>query len=687
MKFGPKLAVWFVVLAVLPLGAASVVYLTSTAEFGREMAQQGKGLLTQRLIQNLRRATEGGAIALAQTARDLRGDAAFIAGDVAARLASSEPTAERAWDDQTFTLLDADKTTSDLDRVGVRIAADAARDGLSGMLSKLTGINEVTRTVYARNAPLIRDIAIVLEDGATLSYPIGLSDDDFLRDPREQNWYLETMLSGESALFTEVASAPPGVSIVVAPITFADDRRAGVVRLSVHLRDALATALDSTRMPPEATAYLISIPDDAPQLLPHEVATLKPGATAWTPAAAPTPFFLDGDDGWLKVVSDLRTGVPGVEFVTRLGVPEVWAFGPVGRAADSAWNIATVFPQAIIDEAQATAEKTVEDAYKIQARNAIAFSLLAALLAAGLGLFAARTMTRPILQLHQAAEKLAAGDFSVRVDNPSADELGDLGRDFNNMVPSLEEQIRVRRELDAAREIQQHLIPDSAPTITGFDLAGETVYCDETGGDYQDYIPLGTNGTRGLGIAIGDITGHGLGAALLMASARAALRAVAGHVSDPASMMNAVNERLAEDAGGGRFLTLLYLHIHPSKSEITWISAGHEPALIYDPKSDSFSQLEGEGIPLGVDADWAYGADTTKIPEDGMLVAVTDGVRETVNSNGEQYGLQRLKAAIRAAHGHGSATVCENILADIKAFQGDAKTRDDVSILVLRATT
>ena len=121
MKFGPKLAVWFVVLAVLPLGAASVVYLASTAEFGREMAQQGKTLLTQRLIQNLRRATEGGAIALAQTARDLRRDAVFIAGDVAARLAAPEQTTERAWDDQTFKLLDTGKTTSDLDRIGVRM--------------------------------------------------------------------------------------------------------------------------------------------------------------------------------------------------------------------------------------------------------------------------------------------------------------------------------------------------------------------------------------------------------------------------------------------------------------------------------------------------------------------------------------------------------------------------------------
>jgi len=339
------------------------------------------------------------------------------------------------------------------------------------------------------------------------------------------------------------------------------------------------------------------------------------------------------------------------------------------------------FPAGIIDAASEKVETVVHQSYRDQLRIAIAFALIAGLIAAALAVLGAKTLTSPVRRLHEAAAKLARGDFSVRIHEPGSDELGDLGRDFNRMVPALEEQIRVKRDLHAAQEIQQHLIPATAPAIDGFDIAGKTIYCDETGGDYQDYVPLDDHRYA---IVIGDVTGHGVGAALLMASARAVLRANAPHEKTAADVLAAVNRQLSADSPGGRSLTLFYMQLEAGKRDFSWISAGHEPALIYQPDTDTFSLLEGKDIPLGVDAEWAFSGQTAALTDGGLLVAYTDGLREALNEQGMQFGLDRLKGAIRKSHERGSVAILDAILNDLAAYRGKTEAHDDVSVLVIK---
>ena len=690
MKIGPKLALCFVAMAVLPMGAASLVYLRATNDFGQEMAERGKAVLADRLTDDLRRATEHGAVSIEETRRRVSQEVRLLAADIAARLADTGKTPKTGALDPSFVLEDAvaratpapdDNGTRpiDVDRMSVRVSADAGRDQIAGTLQKLSGLNEIARTIYLRNRSAVTDISVALENGLTISFPGGVGPDG---DPREAEWYLGTLEHQEAGFYQGAADSVQLV-IATAPVAFPDGRLAGVARIAIRLDSALTRALHATQIPPEATAYLIAVPNDDPALLPHELAAMTPEDRRWHVDPSDAPMSLDGDDAWLKVVSDMRSGVPGLEYVERAGRREVWAFGPVTRTADAALLLAAVFPTEKIDAARLRAEETVHAAYRAQAANALAFAALAATIAVILGLIGARSLTRPIRRLHQAARRLAAGDFTVRVEMDSRnDEIGELSRGFNRMVPALEEQLKVKRDLHAAREIQQHLVPKSAPHLDGFDIAGRTIYCDETGGDYQDFIELGDGGR--LAAVIGDVTGHGIGAALLMANARAVLRANAAHAETASALIGAVNRQLTHDAAGGRFLTLFYVQLTPGSRYFEWISAGHERTMLYNPADDSFAYLEGDGIPLGVDSDWQFTAATAEIPEGGLLVAYTDGIREAGNDKGENYGIERLKAAIREARQRGSSAVCDHILTDLDTFREDATVIDDVSILVIR---
>lgn len=686
MRIGTKLAICFVALAVLPLGAASAVYLRATSKFGAEMAERGKDLLAERINRDLRRASELGAVSIEQTRDRVAREVRFLASEVAARLSVPENEAlpddhangfiiESGQDVQQNT--DGDRSI-DLQQLSVHMAPDATRDQTAGILKQLSGLNEVARTVYLRNRGAIDAITVTFESGLTISYPghaAQVSD-----DPRESDWYLGTLERAEMAWFNSPRGLPGRLS-VTAPIQLDDGRLTGAVQATIRADSMLAQSLDASRLPPDAKSFLLAVPLDDPELMPHEVAFFDPENGSWKILDRPRPMSLQGDDAWLKVVSDIRTGVPGLEYVNVDGNAEVWAFGPIGSTVESRFHIAVTYPSGIIDAARGRAGEAVESSYHDQLRTAVGFTLVAGLLAAALALFGARTLTSPVRRLHEAAAKLTRGDFEARVQNPGGDEIGDLARDFNRMVPALEEQIRVKRELHAAQEIQQHLIPDAAPDIGGFDIVGKTIYCDETGGDYQDYVPLGDDHYA---VVIGDVTGHGVGAALLMASARAVLRASATHTQSPADLLAAVNRQLSADSSGGRSLTLFHLHLTAGSRDFEWISAGHEPALLYNPEDDSFTLLDGEDIPLGIDLEWSFTSKAASLPEGGVLVAYTDGVREAVGDNGQQYGLEPLKSAIREHHQNSSAAVLDAVLADLGKYCGKQKAKDDVSLLVVK---
>jgi sigma-B regulation protein RsbU (phosphoserine phosphatase) len=313
-------------------------------------------------------------------------------------------------------------------------------------------------------------------------------------------------------------------------------------------------------------------------------------------------------------------------------------------------------------------------------------SVALTLLVAVLSMVAARSVTEPLRDLAAAAQKLAKGDFDVRVDIEGKDEVAALGQAFNAMVPELRQNLATKESLTLAKEVQQKLLPDAAPKVEGFDIAGRSVYSEDVGGDYYDFMEMSDDaGEKRVGVVIGDVAGHGIVAALTMTSVRILLRSHAGDGTVLKPVIRAVNRHLAYDATAGRFVTLVYLVIEPDTREVRWVNAGHGPLMLYDPQGDAFEDIEASDIPLGVNPDWNFNEHLRdQWPSGGVLVLGTDGIWEMQNPEGRVFGRDGLRDIIRK-HAHQTADqICDEVGVRLKAFADGAPQRDDITLVVVK---
>jgi sigma-B regulation protein RsbU (phosphoserine phosphatase) len=293
-----------------------------------------------------------------------------------------------------------------------------------------------------------------------------------------------------------------------------------------------------------------------------------------------------------------------------------------------------------------------------------------------------------IKDVSRAAERVARGDFGNPLSVKTQDEVGELTRSFNTMVLQLEERIRLKAAMDLAMEVQQKLLPQQNPKIDGMDIAAKSIYCDETGGDYYDFIQFPELGKGGIGIVVGDVVGHGIAAALLMTTARALLRSRVSQPGSLAQKINDVNRLLCNDTSqDGSFMTLFFMLIDIGTKEIRWVRAGHDPAIVYDASTDSFDELSGEGIVLGADDKWSFQDNKYSRWSDGQIILIgTDGIWETVNPDFEQFGKERVRQIIHQHSNSSAQELLQTITDELDAFRQSAKQVDDITLVIIKIT-
>jgi len=290
-----------------------------------------------------------------------------------------------------------------------------------------------------------------------------------------------------------------------------------------------------------------------------------------------------------------------------------------------------------------------------------------------------------IKDVSSAAESIAQGEYSAFLPVKTKDEVGQLRQNFNTMVLQLQERMRLKQEMNLAMEVQQSLLPQRAPQIEGFDIAGKSIYCDETGGDYYDFIEFPELGL--MGVAVGDVAGHGIAPALLMTTVRAFLRSrVFTKPEDLADAITDVNRLLCIDtAETGNFMTLFFMLIDSGNGKVRWVRAGHEPAVVYDPSTDSFSELHGDGIALGVDETWSFQENRQELWSDSQIVLIgTDGIWESENPQGEGFGKKRLREIIREQKNKSSEEIVQAITEALAIHRDTAPQQDDVTMVVIK---
>ena len=245
---------------------------------------------------------------------------------------------------------------------------------------------------------------------------------------------------------------------------------------------------------------------------------------------------------------------------------------------------------------------------------------------------------------------------------------------------------RSRRWLAQAMEVQQNLLPNAGSVWDGLDIAGRSLFCDQTGGDYYDYFEKSDSASRTISIVAGDVSDHGLPSALLMTTARAFLRECASRPGSVSTIVGHVNRHLTHDVqASGRFMTLFYAEIDCTDRRIHWVSAGHEPALVYDPRSGEFGELGGQGgLPLGVFEDARYEEYHRELAAGQVLVIGTDGIWEARNREGRMFGKLLLQQVIRDNVVRPAAEIVEKVLEALKQFLFPLDIQDDATLVVVK---
>jgi sigma-B regulation protein RsbU (phosphoserine phosphatase) len=312
------------------------------------------------------------------------------------------------------------------------------------------------------------------------------------------------------------------------------------------------------------------------------------------------------------------------------------------------------------------------------------FLILAAFMAAILMLIIRITgrTAEAVKTLSGAAEAIAKGDFGDSLPVQSRDEIGGLTRSFNTMTTQLKERMHLRQSLDMAKEVQQSLLPETTPQVAGLDIAGRSIYCEETGGDYFDYL----HADSALHLVVGDVAGHGISAALLMSSVRASLRQCYCEIDDIGGQISGLNRNLATDVGdSGRFVTLFYLAVYPLDHRLRWVRAGHDPGILYCRNSDSFEDLGGAGLALGVDADYRFTTESRDDLQNGDIILVgTDGIWEACDEKGAMFGKKNLKAIVRRHRHEPAQDILDAVFAAVQAHVGGARAEDDMTLVAVK---
>lgn len=245
----------------------------------------------------------------------------------------------------------------------------------------------------------------------------------------------------------------------------------------------------------------------------------------------------------------------------------------------------------------------------------------------------------------------------------------------------------LRQALALAEEVQRNLLPQAAPGLPGFDIAGTSLYSDETGGDYFDFIHEPNEEKNRFGVIIGDVTGHGIAAALLMTTARAFLRMRSFQPGSLAAVIDDVNKLLCADlADSGRFMTLFYLAIDIEKKRIHWVRAGHDPIILYDAETGLVQDIPDKGgPPLGIITEARYAENSAEAMKPGQVALLaTDGLWEARNAAGEMFGKERVRELLGRHHSESAQQIVDAVLAGLRDYLGNSQPEDDVTLVAIK---
>lgn len=524
---------------------------------------------------------------------------------------------------------------------------------------------------------------ISLAGGASAAYPEASAETkDHLAAPTLDTGYPKGSDAIPVWIMPKAAGHRPETAIltVILPLRRPDGSFLGDLAIDLNL----SNLLEKIKPPSQWTPFMVSLlastdtkvetPGAPPRILAAR--DLPEGILKWGTSETRKYEDLISRAQAFDFFADFQKWPKGYASYSYNGEPSIWAY------AVAANDLAIIH---ILPHREAFYRLTQSE-FRLRQWYSLDTVLVTAVVVLLLTIFAyyrSKKMIEPILYMVRAFKRLSEGDFSTRLKIAARDERKMVADAFNTMAHQLEDRIRIRQALEVAKEVQQNFLPKMDVRFPGFDIAARIQYCDETGGDYIDLI---TQGDQKLGIVVSDVTGHGVGAALLMATARALVRGRYGESGSLTDMMNSVNRKLAADIGEtGRFMTLFFLEIDRTCRSLQWIRAGHDPAWLATGTPTSLTLLDGPGIALGVDDQYAFTAQSLSSLSPGDLIVIgTDGIWETIGPQNTLFGKHRLEKLIAQNAWLPAEKICDVALKALDDFRGGIKQHDDISLVVIK---
>ena len=418
------------------------------------------------------------------------------------------------------------------------------------------------------------------------------------------------------------------------------------VNAELNLANVLATVFSTTRRDRGEVPFAIARDgqiytrsDDDRRRVELLGAVAKPGG----PATARL-------DDWIVVTTDDPTG-SGL----RLGIAR-----PVGDSLDSL--------------------------RKTAARNAGLGALFIVIALAGMVPLSTR-LTRNLSALGDGVRRIAKGDYSARVPVRAKDEVGELAQAFNQMAEDVEKhqraalgQERIKRELELGRQIQHDMLPHAALKLGLTEIKGVSVPAREVGGDFFNYFetPSGQ-----IALLVGDVSGKGVGAALLMANIQASLRTRLALGQDLSALAREIDYDIEANSPGPVYATLFVGILDPATRQLRYVNAGHHPQYVLHPQG-GLERMTSTGLPVGLYAGHGFREQQIQLGAGDLLFFYTDGCVEAENEAGDMFGADRLEALLLSAATGGTDDVLARVESAVTAFRGSRELFDDATTMALK---